>query len=248
MRVDPALYDAVWAGLRSGLYVTPINWHLTAAEAGYILADCGATALVASASLREVVAARALEPLPEECEGSWMFYSSGTTGRPKGIVPPLPGAALGAPSMRTGALRRLHSRAARVKARTSRASSPDHRRGRPRRSAARAGSGGSGRGRRTPSRRRGRGGRCRRRRTARQETPRRSTRCRQGGGPFISPGRRGRRLRPGRRHDEPRSPGCGRGTRPPDVAVAERRERCRGLPRPGDRHALAVPGERRLHR
>ncbi|HKA83409.1 MAG TPA: AMP-binding protein, partial [Acidimicrobiales bacterium] len=52
---EPAFFDAVWAGLRSGLYVTPINWHLTAAEAGYIVADCGATALVASAPLGDTV-------------------------------------------------------------------------------------------------------------------------------------------------------------------------------------------------
>ena len=115
---EPAFFDAVWAGLRSGLYVTPINWHLTAAEAGYIVADCGATALVTSAQLgdtvrelgddlagvtvrlavggelegfepyEDVVSARELDAVPDECEGSWMFYSSGTTGRPKGIVPP----------------------------------------------------------------------------------------------------------------------------------------------------------------
>jgi long-chain acyl-CoA synthetase len=110
---EPVFFEAVWAGLRAGLYVTPINWHLTAAEAGYIVADCGATALVTSAQLgdtlrelgddlvgvttrlavggalegfepyEEVVAGRALDAVPDECEGSWMFYSSGTTGRPK---------------------------------------------------------------------------------------------------------------------------------------------------------------------
>jgi long-chain acyl-CoA synthetase len=143
---EPAFFEAVWAGLRSGLYVTPINWHLTAAEAGYIVADCGATALVASARLadvvgamgddltgvatrllvgahpdgadqdghdsgrarpdglagfasyEEVVAGRDLEPLADECEGAWMFYSSGTTGRPKGIVPPQVGGPLGPPA------------------------------------------------------------------------------------------------------------------------------------------------------
>ena len=50
-------FDAVWGALRTGLYVTPVNWHLTPAEAGYIVADCGARALVADASLAETVAA-----------------------------------------------------------------------------------------------------------------------------------------------------------------------------------------------
>ena len=45
-------YDVVWAAMRTGLYVTPINWHLTAAEAGYIVRDCDATALFASSPPR----------------------------------------------------------------------------------------------------------------------------------------------------------------------------------------------------
>ena len=44
---QPEFYDVVWAAKRTGLYVTPINWHLAAGEAGYIVADCDATALVA---------------------------------------------------------------------------------------------------------------------------------------------------------------------------------------------------------
>ena len=42
--------------MRTGLYVTPVNFHLTAAEAGYIVADCGARALVADAGLADTVA------------------------------------------------------------------------------------------------------------------------------------------------------------------------------------------------
>src|SRR5579862_6667260 len=35
-----AYFEVVWGCLRAGLYVTPINWHLAPAEAGYIVADC----------------------------------------------------------------------------------------------------------------------------------------------------------------------------------------------------------------
>src|SRR5712692_1865411 len=33
---------------QSGLYLTPINWHLTAREIAYIVDDCGAKVLIAS--------------------------------------------------------------------------------------------------------------------------------------------------------------------------------------------------------
>jgi len=53
---QPEFFDVVWAAMRLGLYVTPINWHLAAGEAGYIVRDCDATALVATARLADVVA------------------------------------------------------------------------------------------------------------------------------------------------------------------------------------------------
>jgi acyl-CoA synthetase (AMP-forming)/AMP-acid ligase II len=124
----PEFFEAVWAGLRAGLHVTLVNWHLSPAEAGYIIANCEARALVTSAALGPVVAeladdlaavevrlavddgvpefedyAAALAhqpgsgPVPDEAEGSFMFYSSGTTGRPKGILAPLPQIPFGAP-------------------------------------------------------------------------------------------------------------------------------------------------------
>jgi len=122
---NPRYFEVFWGAQRAGLYVTPINWHLKSSEAGYIIEDCGATALVISAAL--AVTAEALEPylaavstrlvvdgdtpgyeryedaiarfpgeaLADEVEGTFMFYSSGTTGRPKGIMPPLDGAPFG---------------------------------------------------------------------------------------------------------------------------------------------------------
>jgi acyl-CoA synthetase (AMP-forming)/AMP-acid ligase II len=115
-------FEVAWAAQRSGLYLTPVNWHLGAEEAGYVVGDCGARSVVATARLGPLLAelTSALTDAPvrllldgdgtggvdgwedydaalapatpidpgDELEGSWMFYSSGTTGRPKGIMPP----------------------------------------------------------------------------------------------------------------------------------------------------------------
>ena len=112
---DPRWFDAVWAALRSGLYYTPVNWHLTAPEVAYIVQDCGARSVLTSTALadrvtdlhveiplvvdgdlpgweryEEAVTSQPTTPLDHEPEGAGMFYSSGTTGRPKGILFPLP--------------------------------------------------------------------------------------------------------------------------------------------------------------
>jgi len=121
----PRYLEVAWAGIRSGIYVTPINWHLGPAEAGYIIEDCDASALLTSARFADTLAAASdslhrvtlrlsigggiegfddldaalatqpTTPIDDESEGIWMFYSSGTTGQPKGILPPLTGDPLG---------------------------------------------------------------------------------------------------------------------------------------------------------
>jgi long-chain acyl-CoA synthetase len=117
MENNADFFTACWAAQRLGLIYTPINWHLTGGEAAYIVENCGAKALIMSDKTRHVVTAMAGnldsiivalttgQPFGEfknlnqaidsvddgpdigRCEGDVMFYSSGTTGRPKGITP-----------------------------------------------------------------------------------------------------------------------------------------------------------------
>ncbi|ACG79127.1 long-chain fatty-acid-CoA ligase [Phenylobacterium zucineum HLK1] len=124
---NPRYFEIAWAAQRSGLYYTCISSKLTAAEVEYIVGDCSAKVLIASPGVGPVVdelpavlkgvklfmtgearppyesfeAARAefpTSPIADETAGSDMLYSSGTTGRPKGIKPPLTGLPIDAPN------------------------------------------------------------------------------------------------------------------------------------------------------
>ncbi|MGH3975707.1 MAG: AMP-binding protein, partial [Pseudonocardiaceae bacterium] len=50
------LFPVLWAAQRTGLYYTPVNWHLTAGEAAYVVENCGARLIVASATLADLAA------------------------------------------------------------------------------------------------------------------------------------------------------------------------------------------------
>lgn len=119
-------FEVLWAAQRSGLRYTAINSHLRPAEVQYVLEDCGARALVSSEAMRGVVDSLDLDSLPirisangsldgfedwgdvlasadggpleDEREGREMLYSSGTTGRPKGVRKPMPDTTFGDPS------------------------------------------------------------------------------------------------------------------------------------------------------
>ena len=119
----PAYFEVAWAAQRSGLSWSPVNWHLTEDEVRFVIHDCDADAIVAAAPLAALaqqalnpavrvrlvaggaaagfegyerfVAAAPNDPPVPELEGSVMYYSSGTTGRPKGVRRPWPREAYG---------------------------------------------------------------------------------------------------------------------------------------------------------
>ena len=116
-----AALEVYLAALQAGWYFTPVNWHFTAPEIAYIVRDCEAKAFFvherfAATGVRAADEARVpasgrigygdvpgfrpveqvregqATSLPDDrTAGGAMHYTSGTTGRPKGVRRPMSG-------------------------------------------------------------------------------------------------------------------------------------------------------------
>ena len=87
----PEFLEVLYAAQRSGLRLTPINWHLTGEEAAYIVANCEAKAFIGAAELGDKIAeasrggTSAAASGPGRGRGSGGDGPSGRRRRPAGV-------------------------------------------------------------------------------------------------------------------------------------------------------------------
>jgi len=113
LKNGPEVIKMALATSQMGVYLVPVNRHLAGPEIAYILQDCGAKAVICSDSVADKCAGtQAVQyvvgdvpaggkpfegldsgdasPIPDRTAGATMTYTSGTTGKPKGVRRPLP--------------------------------------------------------------------------------------------------------------------------------------------------------------
>jgi long-chain acyl-CoA synthetase len=111
VRNEPVAIELFMAVAQAGMFLVPINWHLATPEIAYILEDSGAKVVVCSPEHSEQVTEASAEGVAifestttyetllsesdgatpqDRLAGTVMNYTSGTTGRPKGVRRPMP--------------------------------------------------------------------------------------------------------------------------------------------------------------
>ena len=78
MENNEHIHAVMWAARRAGLYYVPINTHLTAAEAAYIIDNSAAKAIIGSAALRKTCENLA-EQLPDGLPALLMIADRATS-------------------------------------------------------------------------------------------------------------------------------------------------------------------------